>query len=408
MKKLLTIFSFFIFFLFLFLFKTNSVLAATCAASGGTCQSAQLCAVQGGGTISGTTDCTATQVCCAPNTPPACTPPLGTCQGAQACAVQGGGTISGTTGCTATQVCCTPNTPPDCVPPLGTCQSAQLCAVQGGGEVSVTTTGCTSTQVCCAPNTPAACAPPVGTCQTQQQCSSQGGSPASVTTSGCTSTQVCCAPNAPASGTIKAGATGCSLKTDGTPVDPRCESGAVCIPGAYTSYDPGSGELRNSTCFSLQNNCPICDPGYNYISSTNKCQNQANAQDTKVIIRVDTCQNGQSCSAGYGCGAYYSPAQPLSVCQGDICKTALGDLPTTPSALLTTIFGIALSIAGVVALGLIIASGYRLMVSQGNPEQVKNAREQLTAAIIGLLFIIFSLVILQIISANILKIPGFG
>jgi len=75
---------------------------------------------------------------------------------------------------------------------------------------------------------------------------------------------------------------------------------------------------------------------------------------------------------------------------------------------LTTVFSIALSIAGVVALGLIIFSGYRLMISQGNPEQVKNAREQLTAAIIGLLFIIFSLVILQIIGFNILKIPGFG
>ena len=75
---------------------------------------------------------------------------------------------------------------------------------------------------------------------------------------------------------------------------------------------------------------------------------------------------------------------------------------------MTTVFSIALSIAGVVALGLIIFSGYRLMISQGNPEQVKNAREQLTAAIIGLLFIIFSLVILQIIGFNILKIPGFG
>jgi hypothetical protein len=67
-----------------------------------------------------------------------------------------------------------------------------------------------------------------------------------------------------------------------------------------------------------------------------------------------------------------------------------------------------LSIAGIVALGLIIFSGYRLMISQGNPEQVKNAREQLTAAIIGLLFIIFSLVILRIIGFNILNIPGFG
>jgi hypothetical protein len=98
----------------------------------------------------------------------------------------------------------------------------------------------------------------------------------------------------------------------------------------------------------------------------------------------------------------------LSTCPNGICHTALGDLPTNLSALLTKVFSIALSIAGVVALGLIIASGYRLMISQGNPEQVKGAREQLTAAIVGLLFIIFSLVILQVIGVNILNIPGFG
>jgi hypothetical protein len=124
---------------------------------------------------------------------------------------------------------------------------------------------------------------------------------------------------------------------------------------------------------------------------------------------VTPCPDGQSCSYGYGCGSGNPPApQPLSICQNGICKTALGDLPTNLSALLTKVFSIALSIAGVVALGLIIASGYRLMISQGNPEQVKGAREQLTAAIVGLLFIIFSLVILQVIGVNILNIPGFG
>lgn len=103
------------------------------------------------------------------------------------------------------------------------------------------------------------------------------------------------------------------------------------------------------------------------------------------------------------------PAQAVSLCQnGTSCPTALGNLPTNLPDLLTKMFSVALSIAGLVALGLIIASGYRLMISQGNPEQVKGAREQLTAAIIGLLFIIFSLIILQVIGVNILNIPGFG
>ena len=85
----------------------------------------------------------------------------------------------------------------------------------------------------------------------------------------------------------------------------------------------------------------------------------------------------------------------------------MGTLGTEPQSLITSLFGLILSLSGGVALILIIISGYRLLVSQGNPEAIKGAREQLTAAIVGLLFIIFSVVILEIIGVNILHIPGF-
>lgn len=80
---------------------------------------------------------------------------------------------------------------------------------------------------------------------------------------------------------------------------------------------------------------------------------------------------------------------------------------TDPQSLIQSIFGLILSISGGIALLLIIISGYKVLASQGNPEALKGAREQLTAAIVGLLFIIFALVILQIIGVNILRIPGF-
>ncbi len=66
-----------------------------------------------------------------------------------------------------------------------------------------------------------------------------------------------------------------------------------------------------------------------------------------------------------------------------------------------------LGLAGGIALLLIIYSGYKLMTSQGNPEAIQGARETLPSAIVGLLFIIFSMVILQVIGAGILGIPGF-
>lgn len=88
--------------------------------------------------------------------------------------------------------------------------------------------------------------------------------------------------------------------------------------------------------------------------------------------------------------------------------TAIGSIPTNPIAFIERLFSIVLSLAGVGALGLLIYGGYNYMVSQGDPEKIKSARETITSAIIGLLFIIFSLVILQVIAGDILNIPGFN
>ena len=88
-------------------------------------------------------------------------------------------------------------------------------------------------------------------------------------------------------------------------------------------------------------------------------------------------------------------------------RTAIGEINPGPKAIVASIFNIVLGLAGGIALILIIISGYRFMASQGNPEELTNARQQLIAAIVGLLFIIFSFVILQVIGVEILKIPGF-
>lgn len=89
-------------------------------------------------------------------------------------------------------------------------------------------------------------------------------------------------------------------------------------------------------------------------------------------------------------------------------RTGLGDIGTNFSDTVSSLFLILLGFAGAVAVILIIFSGYNMMLSEGNPEKVKSARETLTSAIVGLLFILFSGAILQIIGVDILKLPGFG
>ena len=88
--------------------------------------------------------------------------------------------------------------------------------------------------------------------------------------------------------------------------------------------------------------------------------------------------------------------------------TAIGEISTEPTIFVKSIYSIVLGLSGGIALVLIIIAGYKFMASQGNPEAIKSATERLTSAVIGLLFIIFAFVILQIIGVDILRIPGFG
>lgn len=159
----------------------------------------------------------------------------------------------------------------------------------------------------------------------------------------------------------------------------------------------------------------------NTICSHRATDPSASATSNPNIPQTTGCiPAGAECSGG-SCGTIAPPPPMCSAfdnadpSKATKCKSLnvglTGEgipLPTDPGALLSTLLGIVLSIAGGIAVVLIMISGYKMMVSQGNPDQIKDAREQLTAAIVGLLFVIFSLVILQLIGVSILALPGFS
>jgi cytochrome bd-type quinol oxidase subunit 2 len=65
---------------------------------------------------------------------------------------------------------------------------------------------------------------------------------------------------------------------------------------------------------------------------------------------------------------------------------------------LSNIINAALVLSGVVAVFLIIWSGFQYVTSSGDKEKVDNARKRLTYAIIGLVFIFLSFLIINFIS----------
>jgi hypothetical protein len=67
----------------------------------------------------------------------------------------------------------------------------------------------------------------------------------------------------------------------------------------------------------------------------------------------------------------------------------------------------AIGIAGGIAILLIIYAGFMISTSAGNPQGINAGKELLTAAISGLILLIFAAFLLRLIGQDILKIPGF-
>jgi hypothetical protein len=88
-------------------------------------------------------------------------------------------------------------------------------------------------------------------------------------------------------------------------------------------------------------------------------------------------------------------------------QTALGCIPTDPRELIKWVFPYLLGLGGLSAFALIVFSGIQILTSGGNPEKIQGAKETITSAVTGLLFIILSLFLLKLIGGDILGLPAF-
>ncbi len=89
--------------------------------------------------------------------------------------------------------------------------------------------------------------------------------------------------------------------------------------------------------------------------------------------------------------------------------TAIGCIPFEyPSIFVAFFLRWGIGIGSGIAFLLIVYSGFMIMTSSGDPKRLQASKELLTAAIAGLMLLIFSVFVLQIIGAGILNIPGFG
>lgn len=91
--------------------------------------------------------------------------------------------------------------------------------------------------------------------------------------------------------------------------------------------------------------------------------------------------------------------------QGKGINTAIGCIPVEdPNDIAAFFLRWGLGIAGGIAILLIITASFIIMTASGDPKKTQGGKELLTAAISGLVLIIFSVFILQLIGVTILDI----
>lgn len=93
---------------------------------------------------------------------------------------------------------------------------------------------------------------------------------------------------------------------------------------------------------------------------------------------------------------------------GSGIMTAIGCIPTQPQKLVEGLLWYGTLASGGVAFILMLLAAITMITAEGNPNTIKTAQERFYSAIIGLLIIIFSVLLMQVIGVDILGLQGFG
>jgi hypothetical protein len=85
-----------------------------------------------------------------------------------------------------------------------------------------------------------------------------------------------------------------------------------------------------------------------------------------------------------------------------------GNLVATLPQLVQYFFNFAIAIGGIAAFSMLVFGGFRFLTSAGNPSAQKDAKDIITSAIVGLLLLLCSYLLLQVINPDILTLKSIG
>jgi len=94
--------------------------------------------------------------------------------------------------------------------------------------------------------------------------------------------------------------------------------------------------------------------------------------------------------------------------EGQKIYTAVGCISVDGKGFATDLIKLLLGVGGMATLLSILAASFIYTTSRGDSGKIKEAKDLITSAVTGLLFIIFSIIILEYIGVQVLHIPGLG
>jgi hypothetical protein len=151
-----------------------------------------------------------------------------------------------------------------------------------------------------------------------------------------------------------------------------------------------------ATSFTIENNCA---------AQNDRCDTSATPAGA-TEINFDLCSQASKTVIG---AATESPFQQCTNCfSKNGIWTAVGCIETKPQSIIQAVVKIGVGIGGGIALLMTLVGGFLLTTSQGDPKRTQEGKEMITSSVIGILFVLFSVVILQFIGVTIFRIPGFG
>lgn len=187
---------------------------------------------------------------------------------------------------------------------------------------------------------------------------------------------------------------------------PTCQ-GLSCVNGQCQGNNidySGCTENQSSCCFGAIAGCGLtgcnyCGPGLTKIETLTSCGCVSPGEEyepSSTPPPFNLCEisgNNQACIDCYqdGTGGVW---------------TGLGCIRFSPKDFIVDFLRIAIGIAGGLAFLLMIYGSFLVSTSAGDPKKSDEGKEIITGTIAGLLFIIFSALLLRLIGVDILRIPG--